>query len=110
MLRIAAKLAGSRKNIAVRFSHKKIFSGNMFLFHKTTRRVLYDEERTKAVQEGVFDMLFTNGLGCRSILFAKIGSTANCDAVLATAEHEFRTRSGDAADGQAVGPVTARRR
>lgn len=42
------------------FSGKKTDRNDVFLYHKTTNRALYDEESDKYRQEGYFDVLFTN--------------------------------------------------
>lgn len=47
----------------VRFSKGRTDSTNRWLFHKTTRRELYDEEFQQAVSEGFFDTLFLNEAG-----------------------------------------------
>lgn len=45
------------------FSNKRTDSSDIFLYHKTTRRDLYDQERQKAVAEGFFEVLFCNEKG-----------------------------------------------
>ena len=42
------------------FSHKKVDSKNLFLYHKTTNRTLYDNELKKARKNGFYDVVFTN--------------------------------------------------
>ena len=42
------------------FSRQKIEPENPFLYHKTTRRSMYDSERNRAVEQGCFDVLFRN--------------------------------------------------
>ena len=44
----------------VRFSGKKTDSGDIFLYHKTTNRQVYDEEYKKWQDKGYFDIIFTN--------------------------------------------------
>ncbi|MBU0759968.1 MAG: aminodeoxychorismate synthase component I [Candidatus Omnitrophica bacterium] len=44
----------------VRFSGKKVSSKEIFFYHKTTRRNLYDEELKKWRNKGYFDVIFTN--------------------------------------------------
>ncbi len=44
----------------VRFSEKKVFSDDIFLYHKTTKRDLYNREYKKWSREGYFDIIFTN--------------------------------------------------
>jgi len=45
------------------FSGKQVDPDNPYLFHKTTRRRLFDSEHSQAVDQGYFDVLFTNTLG-----------------------------------------------
>ncbi len=45
------------------FSHRQIDPNNPHFFHKTTRRELYDQERSKAVAQGFYEVLFTNTAG-----------------------------------------------
>ena len=47
----------------VRFSDKKTDSGDVFLYHKTTNRQVYDEEYKKWHDKGYFDIIFTNERG-----------------------------------------------
>ena len=47
---------------AVYFSRQQVDADNPHLFHKTTRRSLYDREYRQAVASGYFDVLFTNSL------------------------------------------------
>ena len=49
---------GNEKQIAV--SDKKVSSSNVFLFHKTTCRDLYDKEYKKFKDRGYFDVVFLN--------------------------------------------------
>jgi para-aminobenzoate synthetase/4-amino-4-deoxychorismate lyase len=42
------------------FSKKKTNSADYFLFHKTTRRQLYDNEYKKYNRQGFYDVVFTN--------------------------------------------------
>lgn len=44
----------------VRFSDKKTCSRDVFLYHKTTNRELYDKERKRWNKKGYFDVIFTN--------------------------------------------------
>ena len=41
-------------------SVKRVNSKDRFLFHKTTRRILYEEERRKIDGKGIFDVIFLN--------------------------------------------------
>ncbi|WP_417908842.1 aminodeoxychorismate synthase component I [Candidatus Electronema sp. PJ] len=45
------------------FSQQQVDSSNPHLFHKTTRRELYDRERALAGQQGYYEVLFTNTAG-----------------------------------------------
>lgn len=49
--------------VKVKLSHKKINPSNIFLYHKTTNRALYDRERTLLKKEGFFEAIFTNTKG-----------------------------------------------
>ena len=44
----------------VRFSDKKVCSKDIFLFHKTTKRDLYDKEYARWSKKGYFDIIFLN--------------------------------------------------
>lgn len=41
-------------------SDKRTDKSDVFLYHKTTERALYDTEHLRAVNEGLFDLLFLN--------------------------------------------------
>ena len=45
------------------FSRHRTDPDNVFLFHKTTRRSLYDRERRQVMERGGFEVLFTNRRG-----------------------------------------------
>lgn len=45
------------------FSQKLVDSSNPHLFHKTTRRSLYEQERSLALAQGFYEVLFTNTAG-----------------------------------------------
>ncbi len=45
------------------FSSTQVDPHNPHLFHKTTRRHLFDQERSRAVERNCFEVLFTNTLG-----------------------------------------------
>jgi para-aminobenzoate synthetase/4-amino-4-deoxychorismate lyase len=47
----------------VLFSHRQVDTDNPHLFHKTTRRNLYESERKLVAGRGYLDVLFTNTLG-----------------------------------------------
>ncbi len=49
--------------VKVKISSQKINPDNVFLYHKTTRRDLYDKERGKALGKGFFETLFSNTKG-----------------------------------------------
>ena len=44
----------------IRFSEKKTSTRDIFLYHKTTNRDLYDREHKKWEKKGYFDIIFTN--------------------------------------------------
>lgn len=46
--------------VRIRISRKRINPRDIFLYHKTTNRELYDNERKVACGEGFFDVLFMN--------------------------------------------------
>jgi para-aminobenzoate synthetase/4-amino-4-deoxychorismate lyase len=45
------------------FSNRNTDSNSPYLFHKTTLRKLYDDERTKAANKGFYEVLFVNEKG-----------------------------------------------
>jgi para-aminobenzoate synthetase/4-amino-4-deoxychorismate lyase len=47
----------------VRFSAERTDSRDAFLYHKTTRRNLYNQQREKAVNDGFYEVLFINERG-----------------------------------------------
>ena len=47
----------------VKISSKKIDPNNNFLYHKTTKRTLYNQEKANANQQGFFEVLFLNIYG-----------------------------------------------
>ncbi len=49
--------------VTARFSHHTVNSNDRFYFHKTTHRPLYNQERTAATEEGLFEILFVNEHG-----------------------------------------------
>lgn len=49
--------------VKVKISSQKTDPDNVFLYHKTTRRDLYDKERTSARKEGFFEVIFLNTKG-----------------------------------------------
>ncbi|MBU4261072.1 MAG: aminodeoxychorismate synthase component I [Proteobacteria bacterium] len=56
--------AGSSEELPkVRFSSARTDSHDTFLYHKTTRRNLYNQERKKAVNDGYYEVLFVNERG-----------------------------------------------
>ncbi|MCK4809903.1 MAG: aminodeoxychorismate synthase component I [Candidatus Omnitrophica bacterium] len=46
--------------VKIRLSSRRIDPVNCYLYHKTTRRGLYDKERIKAEKEGFFEVIFFN--------------------------------------------------
>lgn len=48
------------KTLKIKFSKITTNSNNIFYYHKTTNRKIYDNEFKKAQQEGFFDVIFTN--------------------------------------------------
>jgi para-aminobenzoate synthetase/4-amino-4-deoxychorismate lyase len=56
--------AGSSEKLPqVRFSSARTDSHDTYLYHKTTRRKLYNQEREKAVNDGYYEVLFVNERG-----------------------------------------------
>ena len=49
--------------VKVKISSETIDSKDAFLYHKTTRRDLYDKEKAKAEKEGFFEVVFLNERG-----------------------------------------------
>ncbi|MCK4912362.1 MAG: aminodeoxychorismate synthase component I [Candidatus Omnitrophica bacterium] len=49
--------------IKIRISQKRIDSRNTFLYHKTTKRAFYDQERSKGLAKGYFETIFLNERG-----------------------------------------------
>lgn len=47
----------------IKISRCKVHSRNLFLYHKTTNREMYNREYQKARQQGLADVLFTNEYG-----------------------------------------------
>ncbi len=41
-------------------SSKKVDSKNVFLYHKTTKRTLFNNERERVIKEGLFETIFLN--------------------------------------------------
>lgn len=71
-----APLANLHEPVRVRLAKTRTDSQDRFLFHKTTRRELYDRELKTAEAEGFFDMIFCNERGeitegCRSNIIIK---------------------------------------
>ncbi|MBU1006492.1 MAG: aminotransferase class IV, partial [Candidatus Omnitrophica bacterium] len=54
------KLTACTERARLRFSDKKVLSGDIFLYHKTTNRDLYDKEHKKWAGKGYADVIFTN--------------------------------------------------
>lgn len=55
-----SKISNGEKIEKVRFSNKKTSTKDIFLYHKTTKRDLYDREYKKWKEKGYFDVIFTN--------------------------------------------------
>ena len=51
---------GSSEAAKLKFSDKKVFSEDPFLYHKTTNRDLYNNEYKKWSKKGYFDVIFSN--------------------------------------------------
>lgn len=71
-----APLANLHEPVRVRLAKTRTDSQDRFLFHKTTRRELYDRQLKTAEAEGFFDMIFCNERGeitegCRSNIIIK---------------------------------------
>ncbi|MCL4706643.1 aminodeoxychorismate synthase component I [bacterium] len=71
-----ASLANLHEPVHVKLAKTRTDSQDRFLFHKTTRRELYDRELKAAEAEGFFDVIFCNERGeitegCRSNLIIK---------------------------------------
>ncbi len=49
--------------VKVKISKRRIDPENVFLYHKTTHRPLYERERKRAIQEGFFEVVFFNIYG-----------------------------------------------
>ncbi|MFA5271435.1 MAG: aminodeoxychorismate synthase component I [Candidatus Omnitrophota bacterium] len=49
--------------VRVAISSKRINPDNIFLYHKTTERKIYDDERQQALKKGFFDVVFLNKKG-----------------------------------------------
>ncbi|MDD5069825.1 MAG: aminodeoxychorismate synthase component I [Candidatus Omnitrophica bacterium] len=72
------KLEKPEKKVRIKISAKRTNKENIFLYHKTTNRTLYNRELKKARAEGFFDVLFFNSEnqlteGARTNVFLKIG-------------------------------------
>jgi para-aminobenzoate synthetase/4-amino-4-deoxychorismate lyase len=46
--------------VKIKLSKRKTHSKDIFFYHKTTKRRLYDSERRKAQEEGFFEVIFMN--------------------------------------------------
>ena len=55
-----SRINGSSEVAKVRFSDKRVFSKDLFLYHKTTNRDLYTNEHKKWSRKGYFDVIFSN--------------------------------------------------
>ena len=59
----SSKLEKNLNQNYIAFSNQKISSRNIFLYHKTTNRKLYNEEYQKYQKLGYFDVIFQNEKG-----------------------------------------------
>ena len=53
----------SKKPKRVKFSNKRVSSDNLFLYHKTTKRDLYDKSYKRCKRKNLFDIIFLNEKG-----------------------------------------------
>ncbi len=72
------KIKNSYRRVKIKLSKNRVDSENIFLFHKTTNRKLYDTELKKAKKQGFFDVIFLNEKnqlteGARTNLFLSVG-------------------------------------
>ena len=56
-------LQNLKKEVFIKLSTFSVDSNDVFLYHKTTKRELYDQQIEKAKKEGLFDVIFTNNKG-----------------------------------------------
>lgn len=56
-------LTGLKSEVKIKLALPRVNSQDIFLYHKTTNRDLYDEQRKKAKREGFFDVIFVNERG-----------------------------------------------
>ncbi|MDD5194552.1 MAG: aminotransferase class IV, partial [Candidatus Omnitrophica bacterium] len=49
--------------VKLKVSAARVDPGDIFLYHKTTRRTLYDQEHSAALKEGFFEVVFLNAKG-----------------------------------------------
>lgn len=49
--------------VKVKLNSRKINPRNIFIYHKTTHRSIYDRERQKILEQGFFETVFTNNRG-----------------------------------------------
>lgn len=59
----AQRLSKIKEPVKIEISSKRVNSGDIFLYHKTTKRKFYDRERGKARKKGFFDVIFLNEKG-----------------------------------------------
>ncbi|MBP7088205.1 MAG: aminodeoxychorismate synthase component I [Candidatus Omnitrophica bacterium] len=55
-----SSLSKIKAPVKIKLSRYKTNPDDIFLYHKTTRRKLYDQERVKAQKEGFFEAIFLN--------------------------------------------------
>ncbi|MFO8053211.1 MAG: aminodeoxychorismate synthase component I [Candidatus Omnitrophota bacterium] len=59
----AEKLEKIEQPVKIKINSQEIDPDNTFLYHKTTKRSFYDQERKKAKKEGFFETIFFNEKG-----------------------------------------------
>ncbi len=69
---------GSHRELRVTFSGRSTDSSDIFLYHKTTNRRLYNQEYCRARRAGFFEIIFENEKGevtegCISNIFIRLG-------------------------------------
>ena len=52
-----------KTSVKIRMSSKRVNSKDKFLYHKTTKRAFYDQERKKGLAKGYFETIFLNEKG-----------------------------------------------
>jgi para-aminobenzoate synthetase/4-amino-4-deoxychorismate lyase len=75
--KIEKNIYKENKSNLIDFSNFKTSSKNIFLYHKTTNREIYNKEYKNALKNGLFDVIFINEKdeiteGCISNIFIKV--------------------------------------